>query len=64
MSQFFLVLFNNLKLVRITDIIDIAVVALVIYHGIKLIRETRASQLIKGIFVLVAIYILFHFIQP
>ena len=55
MSQFFLVLFSNLKLVRITDIIDIAVVALVIYHGIKLIRETRASQLIKGIFVLVAI---------
>jgi len=55
MSQFFLALFNNLKLLRITDIIDIFVVAFVIYHGIKLIRETRASQLIKGIFVLVAI---------
>lgn len=55
MSQFFLVLFNNLKLLRITDIIDIAVVAFVIYHGIKLIRETRASQLIKGIIVLVLI---------
>ena len=55
MSQFFLALFNNLRLLRITDIIDIAVVAFVIYHGIKLIRETRASQLIKGILVLVAI---------
>ncbi len=55
MSQFFLILFNNLKLLRITDVIDIAVVAFVIYHGIKLIRETRASQLIKGIIVLVLI---------
>ncbi len=55
MSQFFLGLFNNLMLLRITDVIDIAVVAFVIYHGIKLIRETRASQLIKGIIILVSI---------
>ncbi len=55
MAQFFTTLFNNLRLVRITDVIDIAIVALVIYHGIKLIRETRAFQLIRGIIVLVAL---------
>ncbi len=55
MAQFFTALFNNLRLIRIADVIDIAIVAFVIYHGIKLIRETRAFQLIKGIFVLVAL---------
>lgn len=49
MGDFFLALFNNLRFLRIRDLIDIAIVAFVIYHGIKLIKETRASQLIKGI---------------
>ncbi len=52
MGDFFLTLFNNLKLFRIRDLIDIAIVAFVIYHGIKLVKETRASQLIKGIIAL------------
>lgn len=52
MGDFFVALFNNLRLFRIRDIIDIAIVAFVIYHGIKLIKETRASQLIKGIIAL------------
>ena len=48
-----MVLFDNIKIFRIRDLIDIAIVAFVIYHGIKLIKETRASQLIKGIIALV-----------
>lgn len=36
--------------VRITDIIDILIVALALYKLFMLIRETRAEQLIKGIF--------------
>ncbi len=54
MGEFFSVLFDNLSLLRISDFIDVAIVAFVIYKGINLIRETRASQLIKGIVVLVA----------
>ncbi|MBE7051402.1 MAG: TIGR00159 family protein [Ruminococcaceae bacterium] len=54
MGEFFSALFNNLKILRIRDFIDVAIVAYVIYKGIKLIKETRASQLIKGIFILVA----------
>ncbi|MBR5507092.1 MAG: diadenylate cyclase CdaA [Clostridia bacterium] len=46
--------FDNLRIIRLRDIIDIVIVALVIYNGIKLIKETRASTLIKGILLLVA----------
>lgn len=46
-------LFNRIFLnIRIADIIDIVVVALVFYKLFKLIRETRAEQLTKGIFAL------------
>ncbi len=38
-----------LRTIRVTDIIDIAIVAVVIYYIIKHFRKTRAAQLIKGI---------------
>lgn len=41
------------QFIRIMDIIDILIVAYAIYKGIKLVRETRAAQLIKGIILLV-----------
>ena len=41
------------QFIRIRDIIDILIVAYTIYKGIKLLRETRAAQLVKGILVLV-----------
>ncbi|MDY3303884.1 MAG: diadenylate cyclase CdaA [Clostridia bacterium] len=53
MGSFFTTLFNNLKIIRVRDFIDIAIVAFAIYKGISLFRETRASKLIKGILVLI-----------
>ncbi|MBR1864695.1 MAG: diadenylate cyclase CdaA [Ruminococcus sp.] len=47
-----------LKTIRINDIVDIIILYFLIYNGIKLIRETRAQQLTKGIAVLVACYAL------
>lgn len=44
---------QNLSMIRIRDIIDIAIVAYLIYKGVKLVRETRAVQIITGIVVLV-----------
>ena len=41
-----------IQLVGITDIIDIVIVAFIIYHLIAWIRETRAMQLVKGIILL------------
>ena len=38
------------------DFLDISVVAYLIYHAIRLLRDTRASQLIKGLAIMVGIY--------
>ncbi len=53
MGEFWTFLIQNLRLVRIRDILDILIVTFAIYGGVKLVRETRATQLIKGIIALV-----------
>ena len=53
MSEFLSFIMDNLRLVRITDFLDIAIVSYAIYKCVMLIKETRAAQLIKGIIVLV-----------
>ncbi|MBQ4100251.1 MAG: diadenylate cyclase, partial [Oscillospiraceae bacterium] len=44
--------------VRPADFIDIAVVAFIVYKGIKIVRDTRAGQLVKGIIVLAVAYLI------
>ncbi len=46
---------QNLRLVRFRDYIDILIVAFIIYGGIKLVKETRATQLVKGIIAFVVV---------
>lgn len=41
----------------ITDALDVLLVSFIIYSGIKLIRETRAGQLVKGLIVLLAVWV-------
>lgn len=41
-----------IQLIRITDIIDMVLVAVLIYQLLKMLRETRAIQLVKGIAIL------------
>ena len=43
---------GTVKAIGIWDILDIVIVALLIYQVIKLIRETRAMQLAKGLILL------------
>lgn len=43
---------------RISDLIDILLVSYLFYKGIRIVRETRAMQLAKGIFLLVILYLL------
>ncbi|MDR0854438.1 MAG: diadenylate cyclase CdaA [Clostridiales Family XIII bacterium] len=50
MSDFFL---DFASKINITDFIDVAIIAFVIYNVLKFIRETRAEQLVKGLLVLV-----------
>lgn len=42
----------------ITDLLDIALIAFIVYNAIKLIRETRAFQLVKGLLLLGAAYLI------
>ena len=40
----------------LSDALDVLLVSIIIYNGIKLIRETRAEQLVKGIIILMGVY--------
>lgn len=46
----------TLSNVRVFDIIDILLIAFIIYKAIEFLRETRAGQLVKGIVLLLALY--------
>lgn len=43
---------------RLTDVLDIAAISFIIYSLIKLVRETRAEQLLKGIIILIIAFAL------
>ena len=43
---------------RFKDAVDIIIVAFLIYGVVKLVRETRAGQLVKGLFLLVILFII------
>ena len=49
-------LLSIFKTIEIRDIIDILAIALIIFGLIKLVRETRAIQLLKGVAVLFIVY--------
>lgn len=42
-------IFKYLQLIRVTDIIDILVVAVIVYYILRIANETRAKNLLKGI---------------
>ncbi len=44
--------------IQIADIIDIAVIAYVIYQGIVFLRESRAGQLVKGLVILFVVFVI------
>ena len=44
------------ELFRVSDALDVILVSFIIYSAIKLVRETRAEQLVKGIIVLLVVW--------
>ena len=48
--------FAIMRTFRLKDAIDITAIGFIIYYLIKLVRETRAVQLVKGIFILLVLY--------
>lgn len=61
-TDFFTTLWNQIIVVfstiNLVDVLDIIAVAFIIYKGIQLVRETRAQQLLKGIVILLVIFLL------
>lgn len=60
--SFFYTLFNQVIAAfhdfRVVDILDILAIAFLIYKSIELLRETRAKQLVKGLFVLLLVWLM------
>ena len=48
-------IFSVIKTAEPVDILDILVLSYVVYLGMKLVRETRAGQLLKGVFLLILV---------
>lgn len=44
------------KSFQLTDGLDVLVISFIIYSGIKLVRETRAEQLVKGLLILLLVW--------
>lgn len=68
MADFFVNLFEDIKRAilsfsGISDLLDICLVAFVIYTAIKFLRGTRAMQLLKGIVILAAIYAIVSLVE-
>lgn len=56
--EFFDNLWSIIKTIQFRDVVDILAIALIIFGLLKLIRETRAVQLLKGLMFLLVVYIL------
>lgn len=58
LSDFFNRILSVFSTFRISDFLDIVLVAVFIYICVRIIRETRAMQLVKGIFFLAVLYLI------
>lgn len=56
--EFFENLWSIIKTIQFRDVVDILAISLIVFGLFKLIRETRAVQLLKGLLLLLAVYIL------
>ena len=51
------------KSFQFKDAVDITVVALLTYGVIKLVRETRAGQLVKGLLLIIVLFVISHYLE-
>lgn len=61
--DFFKTLWQLLTTFQVTDLIDIIVISFIVYYLIKLVKETRAEQLIKGFIAILVIAQLSDFLH-
>ena len=58
MQSFFSQFLKYVQILRINDIVDIFIVAVIVYYLIKIVRETRAMQLVKGLMIFMIMFVL------
>ncbi len=63
MNAFIEYMIKYIQLLRISDLIDILIVAVIIYYLINLLRETRGMQLVKGIAFLFIVFFLSQWLK-
>lgn len=63
MSDFLNKILSVFSTFSFPDLLDIILVALIIYLCVRIIRETRAMQLVKGIIFIAAIYLLVNLLN-
>jgi len=56
-------LINSILPIRFWDVLDIAVLAVLIYKGFTLVRETRAGGLIKGVILIFIVYLIMSVVK-
>ncbi len=56
MNNMMSTLWTTLKSFQFKDVIDIVIITLILYYLFKLLRQSRAGQLIKGVVVLLVVY--------
>ncbi|MGN1058914.1 MAG: diadenylate cyclase CdaA [Clostridia bacterium] len=57
------IVYPFIKSIQLTDVIDVTVVAFIIYNVMKFIRQTRAVQLLKGIGILLVVMYVSDWLQ-
>lgn len=55
--------FQLIRNFRVADALDIILVSFIIYNAVKLVRETRAGQLVRGIIVLMVVWALSYWLN-
>ncbi|MGN0530645.1 MAG: diadenylate cyclase CdaA [Eubacterium sp.] len=63
LNDFFNQILSVFSTFRFTDFLDIAMVTVIIYICVRIIRETRAMQLVKGIIFIAAIYLIVNLLN-
>ena len=63
LNDFFNQIISVFSTFRFTDFLDIAMVTVIIYICVRIIRETRAMQLVKGIIFIAAIYLIVNLLN-
>lgn len=51
------------QLIRITDIVDILIVAVIVYYILNIVKETKAKQLLKGIVIVFAAFFISQWLR-